>query len=171
MLATGPKEAKYQFDVSEGDVFTGGTDFGWLVVPAWIIGGAQALGSTVVLVGGAPNYPDGDRLWKLVERHGITTLGISPTGAQGMRTENETPRADHDLSTLRTLGSTGEPWDRETWTWYFETVGGGQLLVIDASGGTELCGGILAPSPLTLIKPGALYGPEAGVSAAVYDED
>lgn len=171
MLAAGTKGAKYQFDVSEGDVFTWVTDFGWLVVPAWIIGGAQALGSTVVLVGGAPNYPDGDRLWKLVERHGTTTLGISPTGVRGMRTENETPRADHDLSTLRILASTGEPWDRETWSWYLEAVGGGQLPIINASGGTELCGAVLAPSPLTPIKPGTLYGPEAGVSAAVYDED
>lgn len=171
MLAAGTKEAKFHFDISEGDVFSWVTDFGWLVVPAWIIGGAQALGATVVLAGGAPNYPDGDRLWQLVEQHGITMLGISPTGVRGMHAENETPRADHDLSTLRTLASTGEPWDRETWNWYFEAVGDEKLPIINASGGTELGGGILAPSPLTPIKPGALYGPETGVSAAVYDEN
>lgn len=170
MLAAGTKEAKYHFDISGRDVFTWVTDFGWLVVPAWIIGGAQALGATVVLPGGAPNYPEGDRLWNLVERHGITTLGISPTGVRGMRAENETPRADHDLSTLRTLASTGEPWDRGTWTWYFEAVGDEKLPIINSSGGTELGGGVLAPSPLTPIKPGTLYGPQAGVSAAVYDE-
>jgi len=171
MLAVGTKEGRYHFDVAEGDVFSWVTDFGWLVVPAFLIGGAQALGATVVLVGGAPNYPEGDRLWNMVDRHGITTLGISPTGVRGMRAENETPRTDHDLSTLRTLASTGEPWDEETWNWFFEAVGDEKLPIINTSGGTELGSGILAPSPLSPLKPGALVGPEAGVSAAVYDAD
>jgi acetyl-CoA synthetase len=170
MLADGMREMKYQFDISEGDTFTWVTDFGWVVVPAWLMT-ASGLGATVGLVGGAPNHPDGERLWRLVEEWGITTLGISPTGARGMRTENETPRQDNDLSSLRILGSTGEPWDRETWQWYFDEVGGGHLPIINDSGGTELCGGILAPSPLTTLKPGSLWGAQAGVSVDVYDED
>ncbi|MFB6310906.1 MAG: AMP-binding protein [Salinirussus sp.] len=169
MLVDGMREMKYHFDVSEGDVFTWVTDFGWVVVPAWLMT-ASGLGSTVALVGGAPNHPDGERLWRLVEEFGITTLGISPTGARGMRNENETPREDNDLSSLRILGSTGEPWDRETWQWYFENVGGGHLPIINDSGGTELCGGILAPSPLTPLKPGTLWGSQIGVSVDVYDE-
>lgn len=170
MLADGMREARYHFDVSEGDVFTWVTDFGWQVVPGWIMA-SQGLGATVLLIGGAPNYPDGDRLWKLIERYGVTTLGISPTGVRGMRAQSETPREDNDLSSLRILGSTGEPWDRKTWLWYFEAVGGGHLPIINDSGGTELGGGVLAPSPLTPLKPGSLYGPEAGISADVYDED
>lgn len=88
-----------------------------------------------------------------------------------MRAENETPREENDLSSLRILGSTGEPWDRETWMWYFENVGGGHLPIINDSGGTELCGGILAPSPLTPLKPGTLWGSQIGVSVDVYDEE
>lgn len=170
-MFVGIKESKYQFDTGPGDVFSWVTDFGWVVVPVWMISGAPALGASVLLVGGAPDHPSADRLFELIDRYGVTTLGISPTGARGLRQANETPRADHDLSSLRVLGSTGEPWDRQTWRWFFEEFGGGHLPIMNISGGTELAGGITCPSPLTPLKPGTLWGPEIGVPTNVYGED
>lgn len=170
LLAMGMKEAKYQFDVHEEDVFTWVTDFGWVVVPIWLLAGAPGLGAETLLVGGAPTDPDPERMFDLIERYGVTTLGISPTGARGLRQANETPRESFDLGTIRVLGSTGEPWDRETWTWFQGELGGGYAPVINVSGGTELCGSILGPTPLTPLKPGTLGGPAIGVPANVYDE-
>lgn len=167
----GLKEAKYQFDTGAGDVFAWVTDFGWVVVPIWMISGAPALGASTLLVGGAPDHPSPDRLFELIERYGVTTLGISPTGARGLRQANETPRADHDLSTLRVLGSTGEPWDRQTWLWFFEEFGGGHVPILNISGGTELAGGITSPSPLTPLKPGTLWGPAIGSPTNIFNEE
>jgi len=171
MLAMGLKEAKYEFDVSPGDVFTWVTDYGWAIVPMWVVFGTLGLGATGVLVGGALDHPSPGRLYDLVERFGVTTLGLSPTAARGLRRASETPREEWDLSTLRILGSVGEPWDRETWTWLFEAVGGGHLPIINISGGTELFGGLVSASPLTPLAPATVWGPEIGVPANVYDED
>lgn len=166
----GLKEAKYQFDAGEGDVFTWVTDFGWVVVPVWMISGAPAHGASTLLVGGAPDHPSPNRLFELIERYGITTLGISPTGARGLRQANETPREEYDLSTLRVLGSTGEPWDRPSWQWFYEEFGGGHIPILNISGGTELAGGITSPSPLTPLKPGTLWGPAIGSPTNIYNE-
>jgi acetyl-CoA synthetase len=171
MLLNGMKEAAYQFDCSPGDAFCWITDFGWIVVPAWITFGAQALGATSVLIGGSPMAPDDERIWELVDEYDVTTLGMSPTGARQLREANPTPREDHSLASLRILGSSGEPWDDETWNWFFEAVGEGDLPIINDSGGTEAAGGLLAPTPLTPLKPTTLWGPAPGIPADVYDED
>lgn len=171
LLANGAKQVHLQFDVGGDDTFMWVTDFGWIVVPAWLMGGAQLVGATTVLPGGSPMYPNPNRLWELVERHEVTTLGIAPTGVRQLRQANEAPRKTHDLSSLRILGSTGEPWDEETWLWHFDAVGGGHLPVVNESGGTETCGGLLGVTPLTPLKPGTLYGPAPGVPANVYDAD
>jgi acetyl-CoA synthetase len=135
-----------------------------------MLAGAPALGATTVLLEGAPDHPDGDRVWRAIEDHGVTTFGISPSGSRGLRQLNEDPRADHDLSTLRVLGSTGEPWDEAGWRWHQGVVGDGEVPLMNISGGTELAGGILSPTPLTPLKPGTLWGPGPGVAANVYDE-
>ncbi len=171
MLVSGSKELKYQYDVGDDEVYLWITDFGWIVVPVWLIGGAQSLGATTVLMDGSPTHPSDDRIWETVERHGVSLLGMSPTGARQLRERTPTPRENYDLSTLRILGSTAEPWDVETWNWYFDAVGGGHLPVINESGGTETAGGLLGVSPLTPIKPGTLWGPAPGIPANVYDED
>jgi len=171
LLANGMKEAAFQFDVGEGDTMFWVTDFGWVVVPAWLIAGSQALGATTVLMEGSPTAPSTERIWELVERHGVTTLGMSPTGARQLKRVNPTPRVDYDLSELRVLGSTGEPWDEPTWRWYFDTVGDGALPIINDSGGTEACGGLLAPTPKSPLKPCTVYGPAPGIPADVLDAD
>jgi acetyl-CoA synthetase len=170
-LAMGNKECRYHFDLSPGDALLWITDFGWIIAAVWMLAGAPALGATTVLLEGAPDHPDGDRVWRAIEEHGVTTFGISPSGSRGLRQLNEDPRADHDLSTLRVLGSTGEPWDEAGWRWHQGVVGDGEVPLMNISGGTELAGGILSPTPLTPLKPGTLWGPGPGVAANVYDEN
>jgi acetyl-CoA synthetase len=115
--------------------------------------------------------PDDERIWRIVDEYDVTTLGMSPTGARQLSQVNPTPREDHSLASLRVLGSTGEPWDEETWNWYFEAVGDEKLPIINDSGGTEAAGGLLAPTPLTPLKPTTLWGPAPGIPANVYGED
>lgn len=168
LLAMGNKEAKYHFDLSEGDTLLWITDYGWIIVPIWMLAGGPALGATKVLLEGSPTYTE-DRIWNAIQEYEVTTFGISPTGARTLQQLDDAPRESHDLSSLRILGSTGEPWDEETWKWYFNAVGDGEVPIINASGGTELAGAILSPTPKTPLKPGTLYGPAVGVAANVYD--
>lgn len=170
LLAMGNKEAKYHFDLSEGDTLLWITDYGWIIVPIWMLAGGPALGATKVLLEGSPTHPE-DRVWRAIEDYGVTTFGISPTGARTLAQLEDKPRESHDLSSLRILGSTGEPWDEETWKWYLGAVGGDEAPIINASGGTELAGAILSPTPKTPLKPGTLYGPAPGVAANTYDEN
>jgi acetyl-CoA synthetase len=171
LLVMGNKEVRYHFDLDEGDTLAWVTDFGWIIVPVWMLAGAPALGATTLLLEGAPDHPSGDRVWRAIEEHEVTAFGISPSGARGLRQSNETPGEDYDLGSLRAIGSTGEPWDEDGWQWFFEEVGGGEVPVINASGGTELAGAILVPTPLTPLKPATLAGPAPGVAANIYDEN
>lgn len=171
LLVMGTKEAKYHFDLSRGDTQLWTTDFGWIIVPVWMMSGAPALGASTVLLEGSPMSPDEDRVWEAIERYGVTVFGTSPTGSRSLRKANETPRATYDLDSLEVLASTGEPWDTDAWQWFFEAVGDRECPIINASGGTEFCGAILSPTPMTPLKPGTLYGPAPGVPAAIYDEN
>ena len=120
------EEVAYQTDVGPGDLLFWFADLGWIMGP-WEIVGATALGATVFLYDGAPNFPGPDRLWSMVERHGITHLGVSPTLVRALIPSGEEPVRSHDLSSLRILASTGEPWNPEPYRWFFEEVGKGRL--------------------------------------------
>ena len=124
----------------------------------------------MVFYDGAPDYPGPDRLWALVERHAVTMLGVSPTLVRALMRHGDEPVKRHDLSSLRILGSTGEPWNPEPWRWLFETVGEGRLPIINYSGGTEISGGIVMGNVLTPLKPVLLSGPLPGMAADVVDE-
>ncbi len=163
------KELGYHFDVKRNDVFFWLTDIGWMMGP-WMIIGVMNFGGTFVIFEGAPDHPGPDRLWELVERHGITTFGISPTAIRMLMRLGEDWIDAHDISSLRLLGSTGEPWDPESWTWFFEKVGKGKLPIINISGGTEIVGCFLAPLPITELKPITLRGPGLGMAIDVYDD-
>ena len=124
----------------------------------------------MLLYDGALDYPGPDRLWALVERHGVTILGVSPTLVRSLMRYGDDPVTKHELTTLRILGSTGEPWNPEPWLWFFRTVGKEQLPIINYSGGTEVSGGLVMGNVLTPLKPCSFAGPPPGIAADVVDE-
>jgi acetyl-CoA synthetase len=158
------------FDIGEHDRLLWFTDIGWMMGP-WAICGALSIGATLVLFDGVPDHPGPDRLWSVVERHRVTVLGIAPTVIRALMRHGDEPVAAHDLSSLRVLGSTGEPWNTDPWLWYQQKIGGGTLPVINYSGGTEISGGILAGNMLTPLQPCAFAGPCPGIAADVVDEN
>ena len=115
---------------ARGDTLFWFTDLGWMMGP-WAISGALLLGARLVLYEGAPDYPGPDRLWSIVERHKVTHLGLSPTVIRALMAHGEDPVRSHDLSSLRVLGSTGEPWNPEPWWWFFREVGGGRCPIVN----------------------------------------
>jgi acetyl-CoA synthetase len=164
------EEVAYQVDLHRGERLFWVSDLGWIMGP-WEIVGATALGSTVFLYDGAPNHPGPGRLWELVERHRITTLGVSPTLIRALIPAGEEPVRERDLSSLRVLASTGEPWNPEPYRWLFEEVGGGRLPIINLSGGTEVAACFLSPHPVQALEPCTLAGPALGMDLDVFGPD
>jgi acetyl-CoA synthetase len=164
------EEVAYQTDLHQDEILFWVTDLGWIMGP-WEITGAGALGATVFLFEGAPNFPEPDRVWDMVERHRITTLGISPTLIRALIPSGDEWVEKHDLSSLRILGSTGEPWNPEPWTWFLEKVGGGRCPIINISGGTEVGACFLSPHPINELKPTTLRGPALGMGIDVWGPD
>jgi acetyl-CoA synthetase len=159
----------YVFDVGEESRMFWVTDLGWLMGPM-LITGTLLRGGTVVLFEGTPDYPKPDRLWSLVERHRVTHLGISPTAVRALMPHGTDWIAGHDLSALRIIGSTGEPWNPEPYRWLFEHAGQGRVPIINYTGGTEISGGILSCFPIAPIKPCSFYGPIPGMAAECFDD-
>ena len=162
-------EVAYQVDVRPGEVLHWVTDLGWIMGP-WEIVGALALGSTVLLYDGAPTHPGPDRMWAMVERHGITTLGVSPTLVRALIPSGTDRIRRHDLSSLRILASTGEPWNPDAYLWLHREVGGSRLPIINLSGGTEIGACFLSPLPISDLKPCTLRGPALGMDIDIVDE-
>jgi acetyl-CoA synthetase len=160
------REVCYQADVRPGDVVHFATDMGWIMGP-WTVVGAGALGATIVFAEGAPDWPT-DRLWRTVEAEGVTCLGLSPTLTRALLPHGEPP---HDLSSLRTFVTTGEPWNPEPYRWLFEDVGRRRVPIINCSGGTEVGACFLSPVPSVPIKACSLGGPATGMAMDVVDED
>jgi acetyl-CoA synthetase len=164
------EEVAYQTDCHPDDTLFWFTDMGWIMGP-WETVGTLTNGGTLVLYEGAPDFPEPDRIWSLVERHRITILGVSPTLIRALIPHGDEQVRKHDLSSLRILASTGEPWNPDPWRWYFEVVGGGRCPVINISGGTEAGACFLSPSPLTPLRPCTLGGPALGMAIDIYDPD
>lgn len=162
-------EVAYSFDVSPGGVFSWVTDMGWIMGPLSIIG-THANGATLLLYEGSPDVPDLNRLWRLVERHQVTMLGVSPTLIRTLRLSDKEIGADFDLSTVHVLGSTGEPWDPDSYEWLARDLFGGRVPVINFSGGTEVGGSFLAPYPVEQIRSCSLGGPSLGMDVDVVDD-
>jgi acetyl-CoA synthetase len=164
------EEVAFQTDVRRGERLFWLTDIGWIMGP-WEIVGTLAAGGTLVLYDGAPDHPDADRLWAFVERHRVNVLGVSPTLVRALAARGGDPVNEHDLSSLRVLASTGEPWNEDPWRWYFERVGGGRCPVINISGGTEVGACFLSPHVVQPLSPCSLGGPALGMAVDVFDDD
>lgn len=169
-LAQIAKEVGFAFDTRADDVFFWVTDIGWMMGP-WAILGVTFWGGTVVVFEGAPNYPEPDRIWKIIERHRVSTLGISPTVVRVLRPYGDRWVDARDLSSLRLLGSTGEPWDPDSYMWLFEKAGKRRCPIINISGGTELVGCLLQPLPLMPLKPCSLGTAGLGMDVDVFDDN
>ncbi|HVF74150.1 MAG TPA: AMP-binding protein [Acidimicrobiales bacterium] len=169
-LAKVAEEGAFQTDCGPDDTLFWFTDMGWIMGP-WEVTAALANGATLALYEGAPDWPEPDRLWAFLERHGVTILGISPTLVRAMMPHGDEPVRRHDLSALRILGSTGEPWNEGPWQWFFSVVGGGRCPIINISGGTEVGACFLSPHPVAPLKPMSLGGPSLGMAVDVFDDD
>jgi acetyl-CoA synthetase len=164
------EEVAYQADLHPGEILYWFADLGWIMGP-WEVVGATALGATVFLSDTAPDHPAPNRLWSMIERHGITHLGVSPTLIRALIPHGEEPVRRHDRSSLRILASTGEPWNPEPWRWLLDVVGEGRCPIINLSGGTEVGACFLSPHPISPLKPCTLRGPSLGMDIAVVDAD
>ncbi|OGP20517.1 MAG: AMP-dependent synthetase [Deltaproteobacteria bacterium GWA2_57_13] len=163
------QDMAHGLDLQESDTLYWVTDLGWMMGP-WEVLGTTLLGATMVFYDGALDYPGPDRLWSLVRRQRVTALGVSPTLVRSLLRYGDEPVKKHDLASLRILGSTGEPWNRDPWLWLFKTVGGERLPIINYSGGTEISGGIVMGNVLTALKPCSFSGPLPGMAADVVNE-
>ena len=160
------REVAYQADAHPEDVIHFATDMGWIMGP-WMVVGGGALGCTLVFAEGAPDRPP-DRLWRLVEAERVSVLGLSPTLVRALAPLGD-PEAD--LSSLRTIVTTGEPWNPGPYRWLFEQVGGGRCPIINCSGGTEVGACFLSPTPAIPIKACSLGGPALGMAMDVVDPE
>ena len=164
------QDMAHGFDVGSDDVVFWYTDIGWMMGP-WLIFGTLVLGATMVLYEGTPDYPAANRLWRMVEDHKVTVLGVSPTLVRSLMTHGDEIPDRHDLSSLRILGGTGEPWNPEPFQWFFKHVGGGRIPVINYTGGTEISGGILCGNVISPLRPTSFAGPVPGIAADVFDAE
>jgi acetyl-CoA synthetase len=163
------QDMRHPMDLKPGEVMWWMTDMGWMMGP-WLVFGTLLNGATMVLYDGAPDFPDVDRTWQLCADHGVSHLGVSPTLIRALRPHGAEPIRTHDLSTLRAVGSTGSPWDPESWRWLFENVLESKKPILNYSGGTEISGGIVCGTFVTPLKPGSFSGPVVGMDADVLDE-
>jgi acetyl-CoA synthetase len=160
------REVAYQTNVKPADRIHFATDMGWIMGP-WTVVGGGACGATIVYAEGAPDFP-ADRLWRLIESERVTMLGVSPTLVRAL-----IPKGDPgvDLSSLKTICTTGEPWNRGPYEWLFEQVGGGRAPIVNESGGTEVGACFLATCLTEPIKPVALGFPALGLDMDVFGPD
>ena len=166
---------KWTFDWKPSDVFWCTADIGWITGHSYIAYGPMAIGATQVVFEGVPTYPNAGRFWDMIARHKVTIFYTAPTAIRSLIKVSDADPAVHpksfDLSTLRMIGTVGEPINPAAWMWYYENVGGGRCPVIDTWWQTETGGHMIAPMPgATPLVPGSCTLPLPGILAAVVDE-
>jgi acetyl-CoA synthetase len=162
---------KWVFDIHEDDVYWCTADVGWVTGHSYVVYGPLANGATSVMYEGTPDFPDKDRFWRIIEKHGITICYTAPTAIRTfMRWGDQYPNRC-DLSSLRLLGTVGEPINPEAWVWYWKVIGGGRCPVVDTWWQTETGHILITPLPgITVLKPGSATKAFPGIDAAVLDE-
>jgi acetyl-CoA synthetase len=163
---------KLVFDVKDDDVYWCGADIGWVTGHSYIVYGPLANGATSVMYEGAPNYPAEDRWWEIVERYGVTIFYTAPTAIRACMKWGAQHPQKHDLSSLRLLGTVGEPINPRAWLWYREHIGGGRCPIVDTWWQTETGAIMITPLPgLTTTKPGSATVPFPGIEAKILDSE
>jgi acetyl-CoA synthetase len=162
---------KYVFDIRDEDLFWCTADVGWVTGHSYVVYGPLSLGATTLMYEGAPNWPDPDRFWRIIEDYRVTILYTAPTAIRAFIRWGDKWVKKHDLSSLRLLGTVGEPINPEAWMWYSKTIGGGRCPVVDTWWQTETGSILITPLPGAIAtKPGSATLPFFGVDAAVVDE-
>jgi acetyl-CoA synthetase len=163
---------KYVFDLREEDVFWCTADVGWVTGHTYVVYGPLANGATIVMYEGAPNHPEPDRFWEIVERHRVTVFYTAPTAIRAFGKWGDEWPAKHDLTSLRLLGTVGEPINPEAWMWYHRTIGGSRCPIVDTWWQTETGSIMITPLPGAIsTKPGTATRPFFGVEPDVVDDD
>ena len=161
---------KVVFDLKDSDVFWCTADVGWVTGHSYVVYGPLANGATVVMYEGAPDWPEKDRFWEICERYGVTILYTAPTAIRAFMKWGDQHPEKHDLSSLRLLGSVGEPINPEAWMWYHRNIGGERCPIVDTWWQTETGAIVISPLPgITSTKPGSATVPLPGYSAALLD--
>jgi acetyl-CoA synthetase len=162
---------KYVFDMQDADVYWCTADVGWITGHSYIVYGPLAMGVTQVMYEGAPNQPDFGRFWQMIEEYGVSIFYTAPTAIRAFIKAGDHFPKKHDLSSLRLLGSVGEPINPEAWMWYHEKIGGGRCPIVDTWWQTETGAIMITPLPgCTPTKPGTATLPFFGIDAAILDE-
>lgn len=163
---------QWVFDLKDDDVYWCTADIGWITGHSYILYGPLALGATSVMFEGVPSYPSSDRFWKICEKFKVNIFYTAPTVIRALMRDGEGPTRKYDLSSLRLLGTVGEPINPEAWMWYHTHIGGGRLPIVDTWWQTETGGIIISPLPfVTPLKPGSVTLPLPGIDVAVFDEE
>jgi len=163
---------QWVFDLKDDDVYWCTADIGWITGHSYILYGPLGLGATSLMFEGVPSYPGPDRFWKIVEKFRVNIFYTAPTVIRALMRDGEEPVQRYDLSSLRVLGSVGEPINPEAWMWYHVNIGKEKLPIVDTWWQTETGGIMISPLPYaTTLKPGSATYPLPGIDAAIYDED
>src|ERR687889_1724291 len=163
---------KWVLDVKDEDIFWCQADIGWVTGHSYLVYGPLSNGATTVQFEGTPSYPGPDRHWDLIERHGVTIYYSAPTVIRAFMKQGTEPLEKHDLSSLRLLGTVGEPINPRAWEWYHEHVGGGRCPIVDTWWQTETGAIMISPLPgITTAKPGSATLPLPGIFVGIYDEE
>ena len=163
---------KYVFDLREEDTFWCTADVGWITGHSYVVYGLLANGATTLMYEGAPNWPEPDRFWSIIAHHDVTILYTAPTAIRAFMKWGDDWPAKHDLSSLRLLGTVGEPINPEAWMWYYKHIGGERCPIVDTWWQTETGMHMITPLPgATPIKPGTATLPFFGIDAAVVDDN
>ncbi len=165
---------RWTFDAKENDVFWCTADVGWITGHSYVAYGPLALGVTQIIFEGVPTYPDAGRFWQMIQKHKVSIFYTAPTAIRSLIKASETNPATHpknfNLSSLRLLGSVGEPINPEAWMWYYQNIGGSRCPILDTFWQTESGGHVITPLPVTPLVPGSCTMPLPGMAVAVVDE-
>ncbi len=162
---------RWTFDIKDSDVFWCTADVGWVTGHSYVAYGPLAVGATQVMFEGVPTYPSASRFWEMIQRHKVSIFYTAPTAIRSLiKAGGDLPKK-FDLSSLRLLGSVGEPINPEAWMWYYTTVGGSRCPIVDTWWQTETGAHMISPMPgATPLKPGSCTKPLPGIMAAIVDE-
>ena len=163
---------EHVFDVKENDTFWCTADVGWITGHTYIVYGPLAMGATTIMYEGVPTFPDVGRWWSMIEEHRVNQFYTAPTAIRLLHKEGANEPSKYDLSSLKVLGTVGEPINPDAWMWYYEQIGGGKCPIVDTWWQTETGGHMITPLPgATPIKPGSATFPLPGIKAEIIDEN